>query len=58
MQEEEPEMVAQILSQPPLNLPMKVVNSQERFLSEMKELRDPKMLKKSGKNSGKSSTGS
>ena len=42
-------MVAQILSQPPLNLPMKVVNSQERFLSEMWSCG---MLKKSGKIQG------
>ena len=40
MREREPEMVTHTLSQPPLNLPMKVVNAQERFLSEMKGLRD------------------
>jgi len=46
MREGEPEKVAQILSQPPLNLPMKVVKVQERFLSEMKGLRDAEEKRK------------
>ena len=40
MREGEPERVARILSLPPLNLPMKVLKVQERFLREMKGLRD------------------
>jgi GMP synthase (glutamine-hydrolysing) len=39
MREREPEKVTHLLSQPPLNLPMKVVDVQERFLSEMKGIR-------------------
>jgi len=46
MREGEPERVAHILSQPPLNLPMKVVNVQERFLKEMKGLRDAEEKRK------------
>jgi GMP synthase (glutamine-hydrolysing) len=46
MREGEPEKVAHTLSQPPLNLPMKVVNVQERFLSEMKGLRDAEEKRK------------
>ena len=40
MREGEPENVANLLSQPPLNLPMKILNVQERFLAEMQGLRD------------------
>ncbi len=40
MREGEPEKVANLLSQPPLNLPMKILNVQERFLAEMQGLRD------------------
>ena len=40
MREGEPEKVAYTLSRPPLNLPVKVVEVQERFLQEMKGLRD------------------
>lgn len=46
MREEEPEKVAYVLSQPPLNLPTKVVNVQERFLNEMKGLRDAEEKRK------------
>ena len=46
MREGETERVARILSQPPLNLPMKVLNVQERFLREMKGLRDAEEKRK------------
>ena len=46
MREGEPERVAHLLSQPPLNLPIKVVNVQERFLREMKGLRDAEEKRK------------
>jgi len=46
MRESEPERVAQLLSQPPLNMPMKILNVQERFLNEMKELRDAEEKRK------------
>jgi GMP synthase (glutamine-hydrolysing) len=46
MREGEPEKVAHILSQPPLNLPMKIVDAQERFLNEMKRLRDAEEKRK------------
>ncbi len=46
MREGEPEEVAHILSRPPLNLPMKVVDVHERFLSEMKGLRDAEEKRK------------
>jgi GMP synthase (glutamine-hydrolysing) len=46
MRKGETEKVARILSQPPLNLPMKVVNVQERFLGEMKGLRDAEEKRK------------
>ena len=46
MREGEPEKVAQILSQPPLNLPMKVVTVADRFLNEMKGLRDAEEKRK------------
>jgi GMP synthase (glutamine-hydrolysing) len=46
MREGEPEKVADTLSQPPLNLPMKVVEVQERFLQEMKGLRDAEEKRK------------
>ena len=42
----EPERVASLLSQPPLNLPMKILNVQERFLEEMRELRDAEEKRK------------
>ena len=46
MREGEPQRVAQLLSQPPLNLPIKILNVQERFLTEMKELRDAEEKRK------------
>jgi len=46
MREGEPERVAQLLSQPPLNLPVKILKVQERFLNEMKELRDAEEKRK------------
>jgi len=46
MREGEPERVAHILSMPPLNLPMKVLKVQERFLREMKGLRDAEEKRK------------
>ena len=46
MREGEPEKVAHMLSKPPMNLPMKVVKVQERFLSEMKGLRDAEEKRK------------
>ena len=36
MRENEPERVVEILSKPPLNVPTKVVNVQERFLEAMR----------------------
>jgi len=42
----EPEKVAALLSQPPLNLPIKILNVQERFLEEMRELRDAEEKRK------------
>ncbi|NWG11345.1 GMP synthase [Candidatus Bathyarchaeota archaeon] len=46
MREDEPEHVAGILSQPPLNVPTKVVNVRERFLQAMKGLRDAEEKRK------------
>jgi GMP synthase (glutamine-hydrolysing) len=46
MREGETKKVAHLLSQPPLNLPMKVLNVQERFLREMKDLRDAEEKRK------------
>jgi len=46
MRESEPERVTQLLSQPPLNMPVKVINVRERFLSEMRELRDAEEKRK------------
>ncbi|HKZ93854.1 MAG TPA: ATP-binding protein [Candidatus Bathyarchaeia archaeon] len=42
----EPERVAALLSQPPLSLPIKILNVQERFLEEMRELRDAEEKRK------------
>ncbi len=42
----EPEKVAALLSQPPLELPIKILNVQERFLEEMRELRDAEEKRK------------
>jgi len=46
MREGEPQRVAQLLSQPPVSLPIKILNVQERFLNEMKELRDAEEKRK------------
>ncbi len=46
MREGEAQRVAKILSQPPLNLPMEVLNVQKRFLEEMKGLRDAEEKRK------------
>ena len=46
MREGEPKLVAQILSQPPLSLPMKVVDVQERFLKAMDGLQDAEEKRK------------
>jgi len=46
MREGEPERVAQLLSQPPLNLPVKILNVRERFLDEMRELREAEEKRK------------
>lgn len=46
MREGEPQRVAQLLSQLPLRLPIKILNVQERFLIEMKELRDAEEKRK------------
>jgi GMP synthase (glutamine-hydrolysing) len=46
MREGEPEKVAQTLSLPPLNLPVKVVTASESFLSEMKGIRNAEEKRK------------
>jgi GMP synthase (glutamine-hydrolysing) len=46
MRDGEPERIAQLLSQPPLNLPINVLNVQQRFLSELKDLRDAEEKRK------------
>jgi GMP synthase (glutamine-hydrolysing) len=46
MRDGEPERVAQLLSKPPLNLPIKVLNVQQRFLRELKGLRDAEEKRK------------
>ncbi|MDH7477615.1 MAG: ATP-binding protein, partial [Candidatus Bathyarchaeota archaeon] len=46
MREGEPERVAEILSNPPLNVPTKVVDVGERFLQSMKGLRDAEEKRK------------
>ena len=46
MREGEPERVAETLSRPPLNLPMKVERVQERFLQALKGLRDAEEKRK------------
>ena len=46
MREGEPERVAEILSSPPLNVPTKVVDVRERFLQNMKGLRDAEEKRK------------
>ena len=46
MREGEPERVARVLSNPPLNLPIKVVNVQSRFLDALKGLSDAEEKRK------------
>jgi GMP synthase (glutamine-hydrolysing) len=46
MREGEPERVAEILSKPSLNVPMKIVNARERFLQAMKGLKDAEEKRK------------
>ena len=46
MREGEPEHVAETLSKPPFNVPMKIVNARERFLRAMKGLRDAEEKRK------------
>jgi len=46
MREGEPEHVAEILSKPPFNVPMKIVNVRERFLQAMKDLRNAEEKRK------------
>ena len=46
MREGEPERVAELLSKPPLNLPMKIERVQERFLDGLKGLRDAEEKRK------------
>ncbi|MDH5794909.1 MAG: GMP synthase [Candidatus Bathyarchaeota archaeon] len=46
MRESEPERVAEILSRPPLSLPMKIERVQERFLGALKGLRDAEEKRK------------
>jgi len=46
MREREPERVAQLVSQPPLRLPIKILNVQERFLRALRGLRDAEEKRK------------
>lgn len=46
MREGEPEKVAEILSKEPFNVPVKIVNVRERFLTAMKGLRDAEEKRK------------
>jgi len=46
MREGEPERVAEILSEPPLNVPTRIVTVRERFLQAMKGLRDAEEKRK------------
>ena len=46
MREDEPERVAEILSRPPFNMSIKIVNVRERFLEAMKGLRDAEEKRK------------
>lgn len=46
MREGEPEHVAETLSKPPFNVPIKIVNVRERFLQAMKGLRDAEEKRK------------
>lgn len=46
MRQGEPEYIAEVLSKPPFNVPMKIVNVQDRFLQAMKGLRDAEEKRK------------
>jgi len=46
MREKEPERVAELLSQPPLNLPMRILDVRERFLKALSGLRDAEEKRK------------
>jgi GMP synthase (glutamine-hydrolysing) len=46
MREGEPEHITEMLSKPPFNVPMKIVNVRERFLQAMKGLRDAEEKRK------------
>ncbi len=46
MREKEPEQVADVLSRPPFNVPIRIVNVRERFLNAMKDLRDAEEKRK------------
>jgi GMP synthase (glutamine-hydrolysing) len=46
MREGEPEYITAMLSKPPFNVPMKIVNVRERFLQAMKGLRDAEEKRK------------
>lgn len=46
MREGEPEKVTELLARPPLKLPVKMLNVRERFLEEMRELRDAEEKRK------------
>lgn len=46
MRDGEPEKVLKLLSKPPLGLPLRILNVQERFLGEMRELRDAEEKRK------------
>lgn len=46
MRENEPEIVAYLISQPPLNLPIKVINVQKRFLKALEGLVDAEEKRK------------
>jgi GMP synthase (glutamine-hydrolysing) len=46
MREGEPEHICEMLSKPPFNVPMKIVNVRERFMQAMKGLRDAEEKRK------------
>jgi GMP synthase (glutamine-hydrolysing) len=46
MRQGEPEHVADVLSEPPFNVPMKIVNAREQFMRAMKGLRDAEEKRK------------
>jgi GMP synthase (glutamine-hydrolysing) len=46
MREGEPQHIAQLVSQPPINLPMKILDVQQRFLTALKGLQDAEEKRK------------